>query len=67
MTAPKPVVTMNEERTLLVNGTSVGGVGDWGEHAFLVEDRYTAADLRAIADFLDQLAGANLLSEVTAG
>lgn len=67
---PAPVVTMDlDTGRLFLNGTYVGYIDEdmpgvsFGTFALTFE----AADLRALADFLDQLAGANLLSEVVEG
>lgn len=65
MTAPKPVVTMDEDCYVSLDDV-VAGEAD-GDKFWPARPTFTAAELRAIADFLDQLAGANLLSEVVEG
>ena len=64
---PQPVVTMDRDGEMSLDGKHIGDVerDERGHFVFLAVDLYPA-ELRAIADFLDQLEGANLLSEVTA-
>jgi hypothetical protein len=53
---------------LVVDGARVGQVYPMTEPVCVgVEAVLTPAELRAIADFLDQLAGADLLSSVVEG
>jgi hypothetical protein len=57
---------MDEESRLIhVDGSLAGNI--FGVTVNLVYKYRTAAELRAIADFLDQLAGADLLSSVVEG
>ena len=65
MTAP-PVVTMDGSERVSLNGRRIGYVAEWGALVSAM-GRNSAAELRAVADFLDQLAGANMLSEVVPG
>lgn len=70
MTAnPKPVVTMDEDHYgrvwVMIDGRSVGLLNGYAVR--LDGPWLCAAELRAIADSLDQLEGANLLSSVDAG
>jgi hypothetical protein len=61
---------MDGEDALWIDGEQVGEVGTrtGGDLAvWFTPPAVTAAELRAIADFLDQLAGADLLSSVVEG
>lgn len=63
---PKPFVTLDGAHHLRVNGLVVGAVF-YREKPWLqvIEyQAYSAAQLRAVADWLDQWEGATLLSEV---
>ena len=63
---PKPVVTLDEGHYLHINGSVFGAVFYRDQplvHLGLYQSR-SAAELRAIADWLDQWQDATLLSEV---
>lgn len=66
--AKKPAVTMEEANGrlwIVVDGKYHGRVFPGKPLRAFLDPPHTAVDLRAIADFLDQLEGADLLSQVT--
>lgn len=64
---PRPVVTMDEAQHLRVNGLVVGAIfyRDKPWIQVIQYEAHSADTLRAVADFLDQLEGADLLSGVS--